>query len=305
MFRFKQTVQQATAWQVCASIFMALFVALALSACGGSGATDATGGYTAMSDTTGANESGTSSTSSTATSTATGTGTGTGTTTTAGNTAGGTGTGSTTTGGTGTTPTSPTSSTPPATPPISGGTVSAESYTITVYYTAVESFHTDAAQSVSGCLIRDCTFGNSLIGSYPASFIKATKDEGTGRITSGANAGKYLNWSSDVGYWLDTIASNGYGGALVPFQTAAADSNVLPQGAWFRLVAPLKLEDGSALDTASANRLLSAQWYVQDQFTPGLGGANHLDLYLGEEDRVNFTSSSLYTTLAGVKIARL
>ncbi len=86
-----------------------------------------------------------------------------------------------------------------------------------VYYTAVESFHTDAPISVSGCLIRDCAFGNKFIGSYPASFVKATKTEGTGRITSGVNAGKYLNWSIDVGYWLDIIPSDGYGTALVPF----------------------------------------------------------------------------------------
>ena len=174
-----------------------------------------------------------------------------------------------------------------------------------MYYTAVESFHTDAAQNVSGCLIRDCSFGNSLIGSYPASFIKATKAEGTGRITSGANAGKYLNWSVDVGYWLDTIPSDGYGGALVPFRTAAADAIALPKGTQFRLVGPLKQEDGSALDAGSASRFLAATWLINDQFTPGLGGALHLDVYIGEEDRVNFTNSAMYTTLANVKIARL
>ena len=188
--------------------------------------------------------------------------------------------------------------------PATGGSVSSDSYLITVYYTAVESFHTDAAQNVSGCLVRDCSFGNSLIGSYPASFIKATKAEGTGRITSGANAGKYLNWSVDVGYWLDTIPSDGYGGALVPFRTAAADAIALPKGTKFVLVAPLIQEDGSALDATAANRLLAGQWQINDQFTPGLGGALHLDLYIGEEDRAKFTSSSLYTTLANTKIAR-
>ena len=202
---------------------------------------------------------------------------------------------------------SPTQSpTPSPTPSPTSSTVSAESYTITVYYTAVESFHTDAAQSVSGCLVRECSFGNSLIGSYPASFIKATKTEGTGRITSGANAGRYLNWSVDVGYWLDTIPSDGYGGALVPFSTAAADGIALPKGTQFRLVAPLKQEDGSALDATYANRLLAATWLINDQFTPGLGGALHLDVYIGEEDRVNFTNASpLYTTLSNVKISRL
>jgi hypothetical protein len=202
------------------------------------------------------------------------------------------------------TPTPTPTPTPAPTP--APGSISSEAYTITVYYTAVESFHTDAAQNVSGCLIRECSFGNNLIGNYPASFIKATKTEGTGRITSGANAGKYLNWSVDVGYWLDTIPSDGYGGALVPFRTAAADAIALPKGAQFRLVAPLKQEDGSALEATSANRLLSATWLINDQFTPGLGGALHLDVYIGEEDRVNFTNTSpLYTTLSNVKISRL
>ena len=185
-------------------------------------------------------------------------------------------------------------------------TPSSSVYTITVYYTAVESFHTDAKVNVSGCLIRDCAFGNKLIGNYPASFIKATKAEGTGRITSGVNAGKYLNWSVDVGYWLDTIPSDGYGTALVPFRTAAADDIALTRGTQFVLVAPLIQDDGTPLDAVSANKLLAAQWRVNDQFTPGLGGALHLDLYIGEEDQVNFTKvSPMYLTLMNTKIARL
>jgi hypothetical protein len=179
-------------------------------------------------------------------------------------------------------------------------------YTITVYYTAVESFHTDAKINVSGCLIRECAFGKKLIGNYPASFIKATKTEGTGRITSGVNAGKYLNWSVDVGYWLDTIPSDGYGTALVPFRTAAADDIALTRGTQFKLLAPLIQDDGSALDSVSANKLLAAQWLINDQFTPGLGGALHLDLYIGEENMVNFTNKSpMYLTLMNTKIARL
>lgn len=217
---------------------------------------------------------------------------------------------STTTTTTPTTTTSTTTTTTPTTtttttPTTTTGTVSTAVYTITVYYTAVESFHTDAPISVSGCLIRDCAFGNKLIGSYPASFVKATKTEGTGRITSGVNAGKYLNWSVDVGYWLDTIPSDGYGTALVPFRTAAADDIALTRGTQFKLVAPLVQDDGYALDSVSANKLLAAQWIVNDQFTPGLGGELHLDLYIGEEDRFNFTNQSpLYTTLMNTKIMK-
>ena len=270
------------------AVLFALIVSLSACGAGSSSGQDGSGG-TAES----ANQSETGSSGTTAgavttrgtTSAGAGTGAGNGTTGTTSSTGG---TGGTAAGGT----------------PATGGAVSSESYLITVYYTAVESFHTDAAQSVSGCLIRDCAFGNSLIGSSPASFIKATKTEGTGRITSGTNAGKYLNWSSDVGYWLDTIPSDGYGGALVPFRTAAADAIALPKGTQFRLVGPLKLEDGSALDAGSANRFLAATWLINDQFTPGLGGALHLDVYIGEEDRVNFTNSAMYTTLANVKIAR-
>lgn len=207
-------------------------------------------------------------------------------------------------GGGGKTPT-PTPTPAPAPAPAPTGTVSTEVYTITVYYTAVESFHTDSKISVSGCLIRACAFGSSLIGSYPATFVNATKTEGTGRITSGANAGKYLNWSSNVGYWLDTIPSDGYGTALVPFRTAAADDIALTRGTQFTLVAPLIQDDGTPLDSTSSNKLLSAQWLINDQFTPGLGGALHLDLYIGEEDRVNFTNQSpLYTTLMNTKIRK-
>lgn len=213
---------------------------------------------------------------------------------------------STTSTTTTTTPTTTTTTTPTTTTTTTPTTTTSNGslYTITVYYTAVESFHTDAAVNVSGCLIRDCAFGNKLIGTYPASFIKATKTEGTGRITSGVNAGKYLNWSVDVGYWLDTIPSDGYGTALVPFQTAAADDIALKRGTKFLLLAPLIQDDGTPLDTTSANKLLAGQWLINDQFTPGLGGALHLDLYIGEEDRFNFTNQSpMYTTLMNTKIA--
>ena len=64
-------------------------------------------------------------------------------------------------------------------------------------------------------------------------------------------------------------------------------------------------DDGSPLDNATANRLLEARWTVQDQFTPGLGGGNHLDLYIGEEDRPDFTESSpLYCTIENAAIER-
>jgi hypothetical protein len=81
----------------------------------------------------------------------------------------------------------------------------------------------------------DCN-SQGVIGSYPADFVKFVKDEGTGRITSGGHAGKYLNWSYDVGYWLDFAPRDAYGNSLVPYVSTAADTDVLRAGDQFTLV---------------------------------------------------------------------
>ncbi|PIE84827.1 MAG: hypothetical protein CSA07_00260 [Bacteroidia bacterium] len=176
-------------------------------------------------------------------------------------------------------------------------------YAITVYYTAVETYHGGRRVEVRGCPSREGAFCRELLGRYPRSFVRAVRAEGTGRITSGRHAGSYLNWSHDTGYWLDTIPASSYGGRLVPFRTAAADAGVLQRGVQFRLLGPLVQDDGCPLSDTVAKRLLAARWVVQDEFTPGLGGAHHLDLYIGEEDRPNFTRESpLYMSLRGVAI---
>lgn len=170
-----------------------------------------------------------------------------------------------------------------------------------MYYTAVESFHTDEPIAVTGCLIRACSRGSSSLGSYPASFVRAVRNEGTGRITSGANSGRYLNWSVDVGYWLDDVAVDSFGGKLVPFSSSAGDG--LARGLRFRLEGPLADDEGVTLDPSPARALLTAIWTISDEFTPGLGGARHVDLYIGEEDRVSFeTTNPLYTTFRDVTL---
>jgi hypothetical protein len=51
-------------------------------------------------------------------------------------------------------------------------------------------------------------------------------------------------------------------------------------------------------------RLRAARWTVRDEFTPGLGGARHIDLYIGEEDRRDFTEESPnYVTCNDARIA--
>jgi hypothetical protein len=176
---------------------------------------------------------------------------------------------------------------------ISGG------WTFTTYYTAVQSFHSSAPKPVRGCMQRECDHGNELLGSFPRDFVQAVEDEGTGRITDGPHRGKYLNWSYDTGFWLDSDPVDTDGRRLLPYVTAAADSEGLPKRARFQIVrCGREQEDGSAIDVHVCARLKASTWVVLDAFTPGLGGRRHIDLYIGEEDRVRFpdTSSSSITT---------
>jgi hypothetical protein len=54
---------------------------------------------------------------------------------------------------------------------------------------------------------------------------------------------------------------------------------------------------------AVCRRLTAAHWTITDEFTPGLGGPRHVDLYIGEETGPNFTDSDWYTELDGATLA--
>lgn len=178
------------------------------------------------------------------------------------------------------------------------GSAEPQQWKVTVYYTAVQSFHHGAPTPVIGCASLDCAHGDALLGSYPGDFVDAVRDEGTGRITAGRYAGRYLNWSYDVGYWLDDVPRDTAGGVLRPYATAAADPEVLAPGAEFTLD---DCGEGE-VDAGVCERLRKAVWRVDDAFTPGLGGGGHLDLYIGEEDRPGFTDSPAYTMLENARI---
>jgi len=49
-------------------------------------------------------------------------------------------------------------------------------------------------------------------------------------------------------------------------------------------------------------KLSAAHWVFTDEFTPGLGGRKHLDVYIGEETGPGFTDSTWYTTLKGATV---
>jgi hypothetical protein len=171
-------------------------------------------------------------------------------------------------------------------------------WTVTVYYTAVASLHSGGAQRVTGCPELDCEPGDpdsrTDLGTYPAGFVTAVRDEGTGRTADG----RYLNWSVDTGYWLDTAPRDSAGGVLTPWESAAADRDVLAAGRRFTVATC-----GSGEVAAEVcDRLRGARWTVRDEFTPGLGGSRHVDLYIGEETGPGFTDSDWYVTLADARL---
>ncbi|MFD9706256.1 hypothetical protein [Lentzea sp. NPDC059081] len=175
-----------------------------------------------------------------------------------------------------------------ALPPTSGDT----GWQVTVYYTAVEAFHSGPSAPVRGCPVIDCDKGSDLLGTFPQSFVKAVKDEGTGRTASGS----YLNWSYDKGYWLDSAPRDSFGRPLRPFVSAAADG--LTTGSRVKLVSCGRTPEGGDVDAAVCEKLMAASWEITDEFTPGLGGERHIDLYLGEETGPQFTDSPWYTTFS-------
>jgi hypothetical protein len=181
---------------------------------------------------------------------------------------------------------------------------STTSWHFTVYYTAVESLHHGTPVTVRGCPILDCAYGHTVLGSFPRDFVQAVEDEGTGRITSGPHAGQYLEWSDGVGYWLDTAPRDSYGHRLVPFKTAAADASALARGSHFVVTGcGHDTDSGDQEDPWACRQLRAAHWVVADQFTPGLGGRHHVDLYIGEEHGLDFEDNSpLYLDASGAHL---
>ncbi|HEX2316408.1 MAG TPA: hypothetical protein VHJ17_21885 [Thermomonospora sp.] len=171
---------------------------------------------------------------------------------------------------------------------------------VTVYYTAVESFHGGSRQRVKGCLRSGCGRPTADLGSYPKGFVKAVQTEGAGRITSGRFKGRYLTWSRRVGhFWLDDVARDATNRPLRPWVTAAADRTVLDRGSRFVITECGEGWAGRPIPPAICRRFREARWSVVDVFAPGFGGEHHADVYIGEETGPDFTESPFYTTLTG------
>jgi hypothetical protein len=177
-------------------------------------------------------------------------------------------------------------------------------YYITVYYTPVEVYHGGPLQPVWGFTTISGESGRVLLGSYPEGFVAAVQMQGSGRITSGAYAGRYLNGSFGGGFWLSDFAPDAYGAPLKAFRTAACDNSVLAPGTRFKLKGPLLESGGVPISPAASKKLLASTWEVQDQFEAGYGGDFHIDLYIGEENNGGFTTDNpFYVALENVIIA--
>lgn len=185
--------------------------------------------------------------------------------------------------------------------PTGSGSVSAspEGWFVTVYYTPVEHFHGGDPVAVRGRPSLTSETETDL-GSHPSGFVEAVRGEGGGRISTGPHAGEYLNWSWNTGFWLDTSTRDAGGDPLVPFETAAVDG--VERGTPLRLLACGVDGDGSPAASAPCRRLGAADWVVRDEFTPGLGGEQHVDLYIGEETGPDFTESDLWVAWSGAAV---
>jgi hypothetical protein len=184
-------------------------------------------------------------------------------------------------------PVTPTAAASPA--PASGA------WTLTVYYTAVESFHTGPAQAVTGCRpgADECSNGTDALGSYPADFLDAVRGQGSGRITTGRYAGKYLLWDADSGYAVDTAVLDQSDRPLRPFVSAGAGDPGIAPGTGFGLLdCGVDTVTGRAPDAAACARLRAASWVVAGP-TRQPADAHVLELYVGEEDGPGFAGGPL------------
>lgn len=173
---------------------------------------------------------------------------------------------------------------------------------VTTYYTALESLYDGERKAVKGCTRFHCSHGKAPLGSYPEDFLKVVQMEGSGRITAGPQRGRYLNWSHSVGFWLDDTTRDSRGRPLKPWTSAAADTSVLARGRRFAIVECGKDGTGRPIKSTVCETFRKARWTVTDLFRPGYGGANHADVYIGEEKGSRLSESPFYTTLNGATL---
>lgn len=181
-------------------------------------------------------------------------------------------------------------STPPV-PADEPGWSQSEGWEISTYHTAVERFYPGPPTPLYGCPNIDCVRGDALLGTFAADFIAAVQAEGTGRLSEAVGDSRFLNWSIDNGYWLDTAPRDARGSILQPYVSAAADPDIGYVTALRIAACGTDAVTRERLEDSECARFQDARWIVRDRFTAGEVG-RRLDLYVGEQDRQDFESSS-------------
>jgi hypothetical protein len=158
---------------------------------------------------------------------------------------------------------------------------------ISTYFTAVERYYDGPVIDLRGCPSIDCSEGDTDLGRFRRDFLEAVKAEGSGRLSSSRRTAEYLNWSINIGYWLDSAPRDARGSVLEPYVSAAADPEI-------EYVSSFRIEDcgtdavtGEPLDPEVCGLIRHGDWIVRDRFTVGSVG-KHFDLYVGEQDRQDF-----------------
>ncbi|HNW91448.1 MAG TPA: hypothetical protein PKM88_00880 [bacterium] len=153
---------------------------------------------------------------------------------------------------------------------------------LTSYWTASESVCVEAKEPV---------YANdgALLGWYRADFRRAVQLEGWGIADGDGNGGNYLGHYRPRGFYCHWSPLDNRGGALIPWQTAAA--NNLPRGTRIRVLA---LPEELPRDPLVRQRLLTTTFIVHDR---GSGLADtQLDLYVGGQTQADMHAApeSLY-----------
>lgn len=169
-----------------------------------------------------------------------------------------------------------------------GGTDAGSSggWHLTTYFSALDSFYGGATAALTGCLNVDCSAGTdptSALGTYSVDFTVAVQTEGTGKITTGPQAGQYLNWSASQpgsGYWLDTAPRDAQGNALVPYVSAASHPSYAFGANFAVLDCGVDMTAGTPMDPAACADFMAATWQIRDRFEANTE-VRHLDLYIG------------------------
>jgi hypothetical protein len=179
--------------------------------------------------------------------------------------------------------------------------------TATVYYTPVESYYPRKDLTTVRAWPNVRTVSSKVrVGPLPAAFVRHTRAEGTGKITSGKYAGRFLNWSyeglgpneNQEGFWIDTCPRNAYGGCLKKRVTSAAVRSLgIKRGTQFKLVTC-----GSEKGSPACAYFKQGNWVVKDRFTTGIASDRQIDLYYGLQNFKGFRQSDYWITMRGAKI---